>query len=448
MAKKKLRVEDVTGVHEGKGKWAGTYYWRAYGYPDEKEKENPNVKQDEDASKPHKICKRSSDRYTSIEAARKARQEWIDTHSKPFTDSTKPELFQETIERFYDYRQEMKIANEKTTKDNKSMARRICAPLLCKETRKISKSDLDKVFKSEAYNSYSTERRGKFKTLMDDLFNYAIERNVAKENPCIGIKLPTLTKEERKKKIINKKKNARNTVDLDIFYEYLDIMRNLEYEKKTMDAQRVYKNNLDADIQYCLIWTGLRIHELLSIRFKDVFKKNDKYYYDLHEQYKDGAWCELKNISSVRNVILNDATVEIINKYRLMSENIPGFDESWFVFRTQLDTNEPRSDSSVNRTRAKAIKILKDNHKNDNIEISNFDNHSLRHAYASHLLEETFDAPAVAKQMGHATIKQTIDTYWHSENDDKISSFINSKKAEEKRTKKSPNEDQKEGEKL
>lgn len=178
-------------------------------------------------------------------------------------------------------------------------------------------------------------------------------------------------------------------------------------------AHQEYVNRLDADIIYCLFWTGCRVHELLGMRFRDISEKG----FDLQNQYKDGVEKHpLKNESSKRVVKLNKNVRTIIQQYRTMSEEVPGFSRDWYVFRTDPNKNIPRSDNAVSIARNYAIKELQAIDE----DFPYFTTHDLRHSYASYNLSHGLSPVKLSRQLGHSTVTQTLNTYSHITRNDSV----------------------------
>ena len=103
-----------------------------------------------------------------------------------------------------------------------------------------------------------------------------------------------------------------------------------------------------------------------------------------------------KTLSSTRKIAMPDTFMQLL-KERKESEN---FGDTDYVFGTE----RPVSTSNVNRRFDLAIKLS---------GVKKIRLHDLRHSCASFLISKGFSIVAISKRLGHASTKETLDTYAH-----------------------------------
>lgn len=116
----------------------------------------------------------------------------------------------------------------------------------------ITKMHIQKLIQTIKEDGRSVKTQKNYLTLVSSIYNYALENDYVKYNPCAGIKIrPDSTEEKKEMQVLNKK-------ELKLFFEALD---------KETDKRFVNMVMLD-------LLTGLRLGELMGLMPKDVdFKK-------------------------------------------------------------------------------------------------------------------------------------------------------------------------------
>lgn len=177
----------------------------------------------------------------------------------------------------------------------------------------------------------------------------------------------------------------------------------LETFLKHVDLEH-YKN-----IYMFMYWTGCRRGEALALRLEDFDR--EKHTVHIHHQlqnYEDG-FTSLKTESSVRTLKIPDALWARLEPVLEHCET-----DGPFVFGGS--TSLPEASLQVNMEKA----IKKAGVKRIRI-------HDLRHSFATNMIGSGANIVAVSKYLGHATVKQTLETYTHllEKADDQMIQMIN-----------------------
>lgn len=153
--------------------------------------------------------------------------------------------------------------------------------------------------------------------------------------------------------------------------------------------------------------TGLRFSELLGLKWDDIDFENHLVEVNKTWNYKLKKFGPTKNESSIRKVILDDKTIEILKKLKtdqadlFTALEIPNPDN--LVFYNLK--NGIVSNNAVNKFLKKMLDYL-------NIE-TNLTLHGLRHTYASIILYKQINILTVSKLLGHRDTTTTQETYAH-----------------------------------
>ena len=167
--------------------------------------------------------------------------------------------------------------------------------------------------------------------------------------------------------------------------------------------------------------TGMRLGELLGLKWSDIDFEND----ELHVKrtlYKakdpdetSSHWYldfgDPKTEAGKRTIPLYDSTMEILAKvYEQQETNKQkagaAYNDNDLVFCTQL--GKPLEPNNMRRTFYSIC---------EKIEAKGLHPHCLRHTYATRGAEKNVDMRALQAVLGHANIRETIDTYTHPSND-------------------------------
>ncbi|MFP5099639.1 site-specific integrase [Staphylococcus equorum] len=168
-----------------------------------------------------------------------------------------------------------------------------------------------------------------------------------------------------------------------------------------MDKLNNTKPKIYRQFVQLLFYSGLRVSEAMPLTWQDFDK--DAQTLDINKtmvitnrEIRHGV---AKNSNSLGTVHVAKKVVSIIEEVR--KEANP---DDVYIF----GGNKPLS---YEATRVNFKKVFKD----DGLTL-----HSLRHSYASHLINNSVDIYVLMHLMRHANVKQTIQTYSHLYNDTKL----------------------------
>lgn len=203
-------------------------------------------------------------------------------------------------------------------------------------------------------------------------FDYLMMMKKIEVNPCETIsspklqkKLPVTLNEEEIEKLLNFKPNTA-----------------LEYRNKAM-----------IELMYAC---GLRVSEMVNLEINDI-NLTDNYVRIFGKGKKE------------RIVPIADVTTNILKEYLTIYRNS--------LLKGYLTDKVFISSYGKGITRQGFFKILKEIAKERGIE-KNFSPHTLRHSFATHLLEHGADLRSIGEMLGHENIK-TTQIYTHLSNNKK-----------------------------
>jgi len=145
------------------------------------------------------------------------------------------------------------------------------------------------------------------------------------------------------------------------------------------------------------VTTGLRQGELLGLKWTDIDWFNNQIH--VNRTYNHFQFYEPKTKMSKRKV---DVPPQMMKQFKEWKIACPANDLD-LIFPNEI--GGPMS--SLNMYNRKFLPCLKD------AGLFKFRFHDLRHTYASLLIDQEENIKYIQKQMGHASIKTTMDTYGH-----------------------------------
>lgn len=243
--------------------------------------------------------------------------------------------------------------------------------------------------------SYSTIKKA-FDTL-NQRFKLAINQGQVNKNPTLGVILP-------------KQKNKKNS-EIQYFSEE-------QCRELIKESRRIYSyNNKNVyrlgELVPFLIFTGLRIGEAIALEWKDIDCENktitiNKNVVEVKSKETDKYILEkqdsTKTDSSTRTIPISNNTMECIENLKKING------DKKFVFASQ--TGKYISPSNFSRMFRGIQKAL-------NYEVV-LGIHSLRHTFATLMLNKGIDVKIVSELLGHSNVSVTYNIYIHTMQAQKI----------------------------
>lgn len=158
-----------------------------------------------------------------------------------------------------------------------------------------------------------------------------------------------------------------------------------------------------------LFYTGCRRGERMALTFEDVVDGR----VTINKSYSkiDNKSISTKTSSSVRTIPLSAKALLAVDSMREYHSKKRGFSPSWFIFggKKQLPftTIEHKKNKALSLAGLPYMRV-----------------HDFRHSFVTMAIDKGLDIAMISKYVGHASIKQTLDTYTHFY-EDKLESLIN-----------------------
>ena len=256
------------------------------------------------------------------------------------------------------------------------------------ELNKINQIILQQTINKIAAGGMSTSYLKQIKITLSQAFKKAIELNKIYKNPCDGLVIPQKPPRERTAFTVNEQErflaecgNTQSTYHNMFIFAFNTGMRLGEIQALTWD------DLIDGDTAVSIGKTLITVRE-----YDDRAEK--------HQKTIIGS--SAKTDSSKRTVPLNKkAKFAVFNQRENNDKNSP------FIFYSSSGT--PVQKRNIYREFGK----IKDN---ANI-ISDVTFHSMRHSFATRLIEKGADIKTVSELLGHKSIQITLDIYGHVSSD-------------------------------
>ncbi len=234
------------------------------------------------------------------------------------------------------------------------------------ELKDYIKGDITKLTKDDIVNfinenkSKSDKTIAHFITVFRGFYKYLNQENIIKVNPMLNIPMPKT------------RKTLPKVLSIDDVNKLLDI---------ELTNKNDYRNKAMLELMYS---TGIRISELINIKIHDINIEN----------------CTLKVMgkgSKERIIPLGDYAIEYLKLY------INGYRKDFIKFNTDYLFLNSRG---TNMTRQGFFKIVKKIAKEKAIK-QDFSPHTLRHSFATHMLENGADLRTIQELLGHSDVSTT-----------------------------------------
>jgi integrase len=219
---------------------------------------------------------------------------------------------------------------------------------------------------------------------MGGLYTFAIENRVAKENPAVKLG-----------KYYAKVRKLRDEIDPLTAGEVSLFLQ-------TVLSSKYYREYYP--VLLCAIHSGLRAGELAGLQWRDL-DFNGRFM-TIRKSIVRGRINRPKN-GKIRRVDLSDALVEVLQELRRKRK------EEWLAkgqneIPEWVFCNQEGNILDANNLRNRALHKCLEEAKLRTIRL-----HDLRHTFASLLIQNGESLAYVKDQMGHSSIKVTVDVYGH-----------------------------------
>lgn len=239
-----------------------------------------------------------------------------------------------------------------------------------KKAADIRMNDINELIKELQGKELSEKSINHALQMTKTVFNYAISNEILMNNPC---------KKVKKLRLPHKEKNFLTENQVKILLE-----------KSKTESPSLYP------ILYMAIFTGMRKGEVSALTWKDIDFKSKKI--SINKSMYKNEIQKTKTEHSIRKVDMIDSLADVLSKYR---QNTPLRGE--YVFWGESGT--PLSGDATLWRHFNGI-ITK-------CGLKDLTFHDLRHTYAALLIKNNVPIKYIQKQLGHSTIKMTMDTYGH-----------------------------------
>ncbi|MGL4334805.1 MAG: tyrosine-type recombinase/integrase [Lactococcus garvieae] len=222
------------------------------------------------------------------------------------------------------------------------------------------------------------------------IFKYAISIGMVNANPCLTVLVPRLKMEATEKDVKHFNKEQLNT-----FFSYLDNQPITWWDNELKALCRL------------LVGSGLRIGEALALNWSDIdFNKRTV---SVSKTIINNNTIQEtpKTKTSKRTIILDSKTITAVQRWKLYSQS---------HFMKLGNPNQPLAFPN-NKGRVSYIQTLRTKllRTFDETNLPNIGFHGFRHSHASILLNAGVSYKEIQARLGHSSIKMTMDTYSHLE---------------------------------
>ena len=168
-------------------------------------------------------------------------------------------------------------------------------------------------------------------------------------------------------------------------------------------------NTRDRTILYLFAYSGLRRGELFALQWKDINETTNRLH--VRRGLSSGVITRPKTVHSEKPIGIPESVVKRLLEYR---KQFPSIGKEGFIFRVDGTGAHLNPDNWSKRvfvptaTRAGLRAVAGEEEEGQKVGI-----HSLRHTYASILLNANENLKYVSLQLRHADIKITVNLYGH-----------------------------------
>lgn len=231
------------------------------------------------------------------------------------------------------------------------------------------------------------------------VMDYAINLDLITINPFTKIIRPVRREEKAEKKL-----KFYTLDELKTVFNHLE--KKINFIQDNFSKQK-YFSELDYALFRLLAFSGLRIGEALCLTWDDMdFKYNTLIINKNLSKTKQGYKISTpKTKSSNRTILLDNKTIQILQKWKIIQEEIlflNGVKKANIIFCDFEGQYMNRQDIYQRATR---ISIA--------CNLHNIGSHGYRHTHASMLFESGASMKETQDRLGHSSIEMTMDVYTH-----------------------------------
>ena len=235
----------------------------------------------------------------------------------------------------------------------------------------VSESKLLKYFSTLKTSNYALSTINRKISVIKNFFNFMFVEKIIHHNPASNIKA---IKKQKKLPNVLSENEIINLIDK-AYENYKE-----SSENKKLSYYRIY---VVLEILYS---TGLRVSELLSLKVLNLKNVKDKFYI----KGKGGTQ---------RLIIFNENSLKLIKVWLRLRNNYENFLDNEYLF--------PDKNSKKSISRQIIYKDLKNLAMQLHLNENKVSPHSIRHSFATHLLNRGVDLRSLQKMLGHSDISTT-----------------------------------------
>ncbi|MBQ8585541.1 MAG: site-specific integrase, partial [Butyricicoccus sp.] len=262
----------------------------------------------------------------------------------------------------------------------------------------ITNADITRLINELKKKGYQYETKNKVKVMLVDMFSRALLNKLASDNPAKSVR------------VFKDKRVERRVLTQEEQTDFFDTCRGTFYDELFTVA----------------ILTGLRPGELCALRWRDIDLKHKCLRVERTLIYQKFEGEERKTFhagppktqESRRTVYFNDRCATALKKQfskrsmislRPAYDPLSGFEDLLFVTKFGTPINASIYGSAIERI----IDLINENRCEGIDTFEKFSPHCFRHTYATRCFEANVAPKIVQEQLGHASLKMTMDLYTH-----------------------------------
>ena len=239
------------------------------------------------------------------------------------------------------------------------------------DLKNVSESNLLKYFSTLKIRNCASSTINRKISVIKNFFHFMFVEKIIIHNPASNIKA---IKSEKKLPYVLSENEIINLIDK-AYENYTK-----SNENKILSSYRIYA------VLEILYSTGLRVSELLSLKVLNLKNNKDKFYI----RGKGGVQ---------RLIIFNENSLKVIKFWLKLRKNYKNFMVNEYLF--------PNQNSKKSISRQIIYKDLKNLAMQLNLKENKVSPHSIRHSFATHLLNRGADLRSLQKMLGHSDITTT-----------------------------------------